>query len=66
MPKQKSHRGAAKRFKFTANGKIKRSKAYKAHILTKKAPKRRRQLDMDTIVSPADAATVRKMLPYGS
>ncbi len=64
MPKLKSHRGAAKRFKATAGGRFKRSKAYKSHILTKKAPKRRRQLDTDTLVSPADQKSVRMMLPY--
>jgi large subunit ribosomal protein L35 len=64
MPKLKTHRGAAKRFKATASGRFKRSKAYKSHILTKKAPKRRRQLDTDTTVSAADQKTVRMMLPY--
>ena len=64
MPKLKSHRGAAKRFKVTGNGKIKRSKAYKSHILTKKDAKRRRQLDTDTFVSDADLGRVRGMLPY--
>jgi large subunit ribosomal protein L35 len=66
MPKQKTHRGAAKRFKLTASGKIKRGKAYKSHILTKKSSKRRRHLDMDTMVSEADSKTVRMLLPYGS
>ncbi|RMG46202.1 MAG: 50S ribosomal protein L35 [Acidobacteria bacterium] len=65
MPKLKTHRGAAKRFRLTATGKIKRSKAYKSHILTKKAPKRRRQLDTDTYVSDADKDQVQMMLPYG-
>ena len=62
MPKQKSHRGAAKRFKLTANGKIKRSKAYKSHILTKKATKRKRHLDTDCLVSKADHHRVKRML----
>lgn len=66
MPKQKTHRGAAKRFKLTASGKIKRGKAYKSHILTKKTSKRRRHLDMDTLVSEADSKAVRMLLPYGS
>jgi len=65
MPKLKTHRGAAKRFKMTASGKFKRSKAYKSHILTKKAPKRRRQLDTDTLVSKADQEMVSMLLPYG-
>ena len=64
MPKLKTHRGAAKRFKRTASGKFKRSKAYKSHILTKKAPGRKRGLARATTVSPADAARVRDMLPY--
>ena len=62
MPKQKSHRGAAKRFKLTATGKIKRSKAYKSHILTKKSTKRKRHLDTDGLVSKADHARVKRML----
>jgi large subunit ribosomal protein L35 len=62
MPKQKSHRGAMKRFKLTATGKIKRSKAYKAHILTKKSSKRKRQLDTDGLVSKADHKRVKRML----
>ena len=64
MPKLKTHRGAAKRFKKTAGGKIKRSKAYKSHILTKKTTKRKRGLDMPTMVSKADFKSVNAMLPY--
>jgi large subunit ribosomal protein L35 len=66
MPKLKTHRGAAKRFKRTAGGKLKRAKAYKSHILTKKSAKRKRDLDQDTYVSDADRRAVRHMLPYGS
>ena len=66
MPKLKSHRGAAKRFKSTASGRFKRQKAYKAHILTKKPTKRKRQLDTPTLVSAADHRQVRRMLPYGN
>jgi large subunit ribosomal protein L35 len=65
MPKLKTHRGAAKRFKSTAGGKFKRSKAFKSHILTKKTAKRKRQLDQPTLVSAADQRTVERMLPYG-
>ena len=65
VPKLKTHRGAAKRFKPTAGGKFKRSKAFKNHILTKKDAKRKRQLDTDTLVSDADLDAVRHMLPYG-
>jgi large subunit ribosomal protein L35 len=66
MPKLKSHRGAAKRFKTTAKGRFKRSKAFKSHILTKKTTKRKRQLDIPTLVSPADERRVKRMLPYGT
>ena len=66
MPKLKSHRGAAKRFKSTGTGKFKRSKAYKSHILTKKTTKRKRKLDTPTLVSESDEQRVRHMLPYGS
>jgi large subunit ribosomal protein L35 len=66
MPKLKTHRGAAKRFKSTASGRFKRSKAYKSHILTKKTTKRKRKLDTPTMISDADQARVEKMLPYGS
>ena len=65
MPKMKTHRGAAKRMKLTASGKIKRSQAFKSHILTKKTTKRKRHLDTPTTVSKADQARVERMLPYG-
>jgi len=65
MPKVKTHRGAAKRFRTTAGGKIKRSQAYKRHILTKKTAKRKRHLDQEALVSNGDLKRVRKMLPYG-
>ena len=64
MPKLKTHRGAAKRFKKTASGKIKRSNAFKSHILTKKTTKRKRALDMPSLVSKADLKRVQAMLPY--
>ena len=64
MPKLKTHRGAAKRFKKTATGKFKRAKAFKSHILTKKAAGRKRGLAKATIVSHSDAKRVREMLPY--
>ena len=66
MPKLKTHRGAAKRFKSTASGKFKRGKAYKSHILTKKTTKRKRKLDTPTLISEADQRKVEHMLPYGS
>ena len=64
MPKLKTHKGAAKRFKKTATGKVKRSKAFKRHILTSKGTKRKRQLGSATMVSDADAAKVKRMIPY--
>ena len=66
MPKMKTHRGAAKRFKSTASGKFKRGKAYKSHILTKKTTKRKRKLDTPTLISKSDQAKVERMLPYGN
>jgi len=66
MPKLKSNRGAAKRFTQTASGKFKRSQGYMNHILTKKSTKRKRHLRSIILVSAADQAAVRKMLPYGA
>jgi len=63
MPKLKTHKGAAKRFKKTAKGKIKRFQAFKRHILTSKPTKRKRQLG-GTLVSDADHAKVSRMIPY--
>jgi len=62
MPKQKSHRGAKKRFRLTGTGKIKRSKAMKRHILTKKSTKRKRKLDTATLVSKGDFKRVKRLL----
>ncbi|HSL18125.1 MAG TPA: 50S ribosomal protein L35 [Methylomirabilota bacterium] len=62
MPKMKTHRGAAKRIKRTASGKLKRHKAYKSHILTKKSAKRKRRLRKAVIASPADAKVLDRML----
>jgi large subunit ribosomal protein L35 len=64
MPKMKSNRGAAKRFKKTASGGFKRSQSHKRHILTKKSPKRKRQLRGTTMVHDADNALIQRMLPY--
>ncbi len=63
MPKIKTRRAAAKRFKRTASGKFKRMKAYKTHILTKKTPKRKRNLRKSTLVSSADFKRVSQMVP---
>jgi len=65
MPKQKTKKGAAKRFRLSSTGKVKRSRAFKRHILTSKSTKRKRHLDMEALVSPSDARRVRSMLPYG-
>ena len=62
MPKMKTHRGAAKRFKRTASGKFKRSKSNKQHILTKKSPKRKRHLRKSALVSAADEKRMQQML----
>lgn len=63
MPKIKTHRGAAKRFKKTASGEFKGSHAYHSHILGKKSAKRKRGLRKSTIASPADAGRLRRLLP---
>ena len=62
MPKLKTHRGAAKRFKKTATGKFVRSKAFKSHILTSKTRSRKRSLRGTTVVADADQAKLRTML----
>ncbi len=65
MPKMKTRRSAAKRFKFTGNKKIKRSKAFRGgHLLGHKTSKRKRQLRKSTLVDKTDYKRVRKMLPY--
>jgi large subunit ribosomal protein L35 len=62
MPKQKSHRGAAKRFKITATGKVMRSHANKNHILTKKSQKRKRKLRKSAVVCGKFADNIRDMI----
>jgi len=64
MPKLKSKRGAAKRFRKRAGGSVKRGQAFTRHILTKKNTKRKRHLRGSTGVSQADRAVIRVMLPY--
>lgn len=64
MPKMKTRRSAAKRFKVTGSGEFKRSKAFKSHILEKKSPTRKRNLRKATLVSKSDHDRVTKMLPY--
>lgn len=64
MPKMKTSRAAAKRFKKTGTGLLKRSKAYKSHILTKKSQKRKRNLRKATVTDAANAKVMKKALPY--
>ncbi len=63
MPKMKTHKGAAKRFKITAKGRIRRRRAYKNHLLVKKTSKRKRRLGQATEISAADVKRVRRLLP---
>ncbi len=65
MPKMKTRKCAAKRFKASKTGKFKRSRAYGAHLLTKKSSKRRRNFRKATILSESDQKRVKAMLPYG-
>ncbi len=62
MPKLKSNRAAMKRFRKTGTGKVRRNKAFKSHILTKKTTKRKRALRKASLVHPADMKRVRRML----
>jgi large subunit ribosomal protein L35 len=64
MPKMKTHRGAAKRFKKTGTGKLQRNHAFHSHILTKKSPGRKASLAGEAEVSKANTKTVKRMLPY--
>jgi large subunit ribosomal protein L35 len=64
MPKMKTHKGAAKRYRKTAKGKFKRSHAFKRHILTKKSSKRKRHLRKGAYVSSREFKIVRKLMPY--
>ncbi|HAL02281.1 MAG TPA: 50S ribosomal protein L35 [Lachnospiraceae bacterium] len=64
MPKMKTNRSAAKRFKKTGSGKLTRNKAYKRHILTKKSTKRKRALRQDVVVDSTNVKNMKKILPY--
>jgi len=64
VPKIKSSRGAMKRFRVTASGKIKRAKAFKGHLLSGKGKKRKRRLRQGALVSPGEAKNIRKLIPY--
>ena len=64
MPKMKTKRGAAKRFKVTGTGKVKRARGYRRHILTSKSPKKKRQLRKGTLVAKANQKAMKQLLPY--
>ncbi|MCL2865870.1 MAG: 50S ribosomal protein L35 [Lachnospiraceae bacterium] len=64
MPKIKTKRAAAKRFKVTGTGKLKRNKAYKSHILTKKSAKRKRNLRQPAMTDASNIKNMKKVLPY--
>lgn len=64
MPKMKSNKGALKRFKVTATGKVKRSRGFKSHLLSGKGKRRKRRLRQPTVVSDGERKTIRKLVPY--
>ena len=64
MPKIKTHRAAAKRFSLTKTGKVKRAKAFKSHILTKKDTKRKRRLRKSCLADVTNAKVIKKLIPY--
>ena len=65
MPKMKTKRGAAKRFKVTGSGRVKRARGYRRHLLTSKSRKKKRHLRKAQIVSPANEKAIKSLLPYG-
>lgn len=65
MPKQKTHKGTAKRFRVTGSGKVMRGKAFKSHILEKKSPKRKRGFRQETEVCASDTKVIKKNLGLG-
>lgn len=65
MPKMKTNRAAAKRFKFTASGRARRRKAFHNHILTKKSMNRKRNMRHGIMVAEADLKEVKALMPYG-
>ena len=64
MPKMKTNRAAAKRFRTTAKGRVKRGQSHFSHILTKKSSKRKRHLRADAFIADSDMASIKKLLPY--
>ena len=65
MPKMKTRRGAAKRFKITASGKVKRRKGFLRHMLSSKTRKQKRHLGRAELVNKADERSIKRLLPYG-
>ncbi len=65
MPKMKTHKGAAKRFKITGSGKIKRHHGFTSHLLTSKSAKRKRSLRQSALVDGTEERNIRTLLPYG-
>ena len=65
-PKMKTHKGAKKRFKITATGKIMRAKGMKSHFRRRKAPRVKRQFDRMLVLDSSNAGAVEKLLPYGA
>ncbi|MFB0506330.1 MAG: 50S ribosomal protein L35 [Thermodesulfobacteriota bacterium] len=64
MPKIKTNRGAAKRFRKTSTGKVRRRKAFGSHLLTKKSTKRKRNLRASTVVNKTNSKAIKKLIPY--
>jgi large subunit ribosomal protein L35 len=64
MPKQKTHKGASKRFTLTGTGKVKRKKAFHSHILTKKTTKRKRNMRKSAILDARDTKGIKRLIPY--
>ena len=64
MPKIKTNRGAAKRFRKTSTGKVRRRKAFGSHLLTKKSTKRKRNLRASTVVNKTNLKAIKKLIPY--
>lgn len=65
MPKLKTRRATAKRFRLTASGKLRRAKAFRSHLMTHRSSKRKRRLRRSDLVSPADQERIKRLLPYG-
>lgn len=64
MPKMKTHRGAAKRFRLTGSGKVRRNKAYKSHLLNAKSRKRKRNLRKATLIAAVEQKKIKRLIPY--